>query len=283
MPTPLHAARENAFSPTSSAAETGPRLQRVLQAQRNLYLGVKHGLDFVLALFLFILTGPIILLCALLVRLTSRGPAFYSQIRLGQGGRPYRIYKLRTMYHLSEAQSGPQWSQVGDPRVTLLGRFLRRTHLDELPQLWNILRGEMSLVGPRPERPEFVLPLTEVVPLYPLRMLVRPGVTGLAQVQAPADTDVASVRTKVSYDLHYIWHVNLWLDLRLLVATGFKVIGASFGFLCKAFALPARAVVESHYLSLQQGTPQTAATAAIPDVSQPTPELIPVPDAVVSA
>jgi lipopolysaccharide/colanic/teichoic acid biosynthesis glycosyltransferase len=181
------------------------------------------------------------------------------------------------MYHLSEAKSGPRWSQAGDPRVTPLGRFLRRTHLDELPQLWNILRGEMSLVGPRPERPEFIPALSQAVPLYPLRLLVRPGVTGLAQVQLPADTDVASVRGKVAYDLQYLWQASLWLDLRIMVATGFKVFGASFEFMQKWFALPPRSLVDRHYQGLQQGTPAGPAPADIPVVLPPDPTLIAAP------
>src|SRR5262249_29092378 len=112
---------------------------------------LKPALDFLVALALLLLATPVILVCAALVRLTSRGPAFYSQLRLGRHGRPFRIYKLRTMAHDCEKAGGAQWSRPGDPRVTPLGRFLRKTHLDELPQLWNVLRGDMSLVGPRPE------------------------------------------------------------------------------------------------------------------------------------
>src|SRR5262249_6782677 len=160
-----------------------------------------------------LLVAPVILLCAVLVRLTSRGPAFYSQVRLGRGGRPYRIYKIRTMYHQCELKSGARWSQAGDPRVTPVGRFLGSTHLDELPQLWNVLKGDMALVGPRPERPEFIPALARAIPLYELRLLVRPGVTGLAQIQLPPDTDVQSVRAKVAHDLYYVRHMSLWVDL----------------------------------------------------------------------
>ena len=136
---------------------------------------------------------------AIVVKLTSRGPAFYTQIRLGQDGRAYAIYKLRTMTHDCEKLSGPQWSKKGDCRVTAVGRLLRRSHLDELPQLWNVLRGEMSLIGPRPERPEFVPRLERSLPHYRARLHVRPGVTGLAQVQLPPDTDLGSVRRKLAY------------------------------------------------------------------------------------
>jgi len=213
---------------------------------------VKFALEYCLAAALLILAGPVVLLCALLVRLTSRGPAFYSQVRIGRGGRPFRIYKLRTMYHECELRSGPQWSVKGDPRVTPLGRFLRRSHLDELPQLWNILKGDMSLVGPRPERPEFVPKLAEAIPLYELRLLVRPGVTGLAQVQLPPDTDLASVRLKLSYDLFYACHLSLWGDLRILAATACKVFGAPFSFIRVSLGFPLHCEVERHYGKLQR-------------------------------
>jgi lipopolysaccharide/colanic/teichoic acid biosynthesis glycosyltransferase len=232
-------------------SEERDRIRLVQDVQRNGYLAVKAVLEYSLAVVILILAAPVILLCAVLVRLTSRGPAFYSQTRLGLGGRPYRIYKLRTMYHQCELLSGPQWSQSGDPRVTPLGRFLRSTHLDELPQLWNILRGEMGLIGPRPERPEFIPALAKAIPLYEMRMLVRPGVTGLAQVQVPADSDLESVRVKVAHDLFYIQNASLWMDLRILAATLFKVFGVSFSSLRQRFRMPAPGVIEDTYQELQ--------------------------------
>jgi lipopolysaccharide/colanic/teichoic acid biosynthesis glycosyltransferase len=246
------------FRPESSEAvfpDTGA-------PQRNVYLTIRWVVEFGLAAVLLVLTGPVILLCAMLIKLTSRGPAFYSQVRVGLGGQLYWIHKLRTMYHRCEAVSGPRWSQRGDPRITPLGRFLRATHLDELPQLWNILCGEMSLIGPRPERPEFVPGLAAAIPLYRARLLVRPGVTGLAQVQAPADTDLESVRAKVAYDLHYIREANLWLDLRILFATAFKVVGVSFGVLRAVFRFSEHALVDSRYRALQQAAPVNAAAAS---------------------
>lgn len=215
------------------------------------YFTCKLVVDFVLAAVLLLVTGPIILICALLIKLTSRGPVFYSQVRLGLGGRPYWIWKLRTMYDQCELQSGVQWSQAGDPRITPLGRFLRRTHLDELPQLWNILRGEMSLVGPRPERPEFIPNLAKAIPLYEMRMAVRPGVTGLAQVQLPADSNLNSVRTKVGYDLYYVHHAGLVMDLCILGGTAFKILGSSFQRIRYFFRLPTLTKVDHHYQRLQ--------------------------------
>jgi lipopolysaccharide/colanic/teichoic acid biosynthesis glycosyltransferase len=194
--------------------------------------------EFVAALALFVLTLPVVLVAALLVRLTSRGPAFYWQTRLGRHGRPYAICKLRTMVYNCEQVSGPRWATPHDPRVTPLGRFLRRSHIDEFPQLWNVLRGEMGLVGPRPERPEFVPHLERSVPHYRKRLLVRPGITGLAQVNLPADTDLASVRKKLAYDLYYIRHLNPWLDLKLVLCTGLSLVGVPFPVSCRLLRVP---------------------------------------------
>jgi lipopolysaccharide/colanic/teichoic acid biosynthesis glycosyltransferase len=211
------------------------------------YARLKGPADFAAACCLLVPAAPLLLLSALLVKLTSRGPVFYAQTRLGRHGRPYRIYKVRTMYHECERQSGPRWSTAGDPRVTPVGRLLRRTHLDELPQLWNVLKGDMSLVGPRPERPEFIPALERCLPHYRQRLLVRPGVTGLAQVQLPADTDLESVRRKLAYDLYYVRKLSPWLDLRLLLGTALKVLGVSPPLLGMLFRMPSREAVEDDY------------------------------------
>jgi lipopolysaccharide/colanic/teichoic acid biosynthesis glycosyltransferase len=192
------------------------------------YTHLKAILDFILALTLLILFSPVMLLAAFLIKLTSRGPVLYRQTRLGKGGAPFVIYKFRSMSHDCERWSGPCWSAAGDPRVTAVGRFLRSTHLDELPQLWNVLKGDMSLVGPRPERPEFVPRLAQAIPHYRDRLLVRPGVTGLAQVQLPPDLDLATVRRKLAHDLHYVERLSLWLDVRILFSTFFRVLHLPF-------------------------------------------------------
>ena len=215
----------------------------------GLYLSCKRGFDLGVALLLLVPAAPFILLGALLVKLTSRGPAFYAQTRLGWGGRPFRIYKLRTMVVDSE-KHGPRWSLPGDPRITAVGRLLRKTHIDELPQLWNVLRGDMSLVGPRPERPEFVPSLEQAIPRYRERMVIRPGLTGLAQVQLPPDTDLNSVRRKLACDLFYVRHAGLWLDLRLLVTTAFYLVCASYRLPCRLLRIPSGAVVEDHFSRL---------------------------------
>ncbi|HJT77890.1 MAG TPA: sugar transferase [Gemmataceae bacterium] len=200
--------------------------------------------DFVAALVLFVVALPIMVAVGLLVKLTSRGPVIYRQTRLGLDGRPYVLRKIRTMAHNCELHSGPRWSTGHDPRVTPLGRFLRKSHLDELPQLWNVLCGEMSLVGPRPERPEFVPTLERSIPRYRERLRVRPGITGLAQVWLPPDTDLNSVRRKLAYDLYYVRHLGPWLDLRLVVCTGLSLVGVPFHVGGRLLCLPGGDAVE---------------------------------------
>jgi len=197
----------------------------------------KAVFDFVLAAVMFVLAVPFMLITALLVKFSDRGPVLYCQTRTGKNGRLFTLVKFRTMRVESE-RHGACWSRPGDPRITAVGRFLRRTHLDELPQLWNVLRGDMSLVGPRPERPEFVTVLGKALPRYRERLLVRPGVTGLAQVQLPADTDLNSVRKKLRRDLYYVQNANPWLDFRILLATACKMFGVPFSTLSFLFGMP---------------------------------------------
>lgn len=168
---------------------------------------------------------PLIGLLALLVRLTSRGPGFYGQVRVGKGGKHFRVWKLRTMREDAEAQTGPVWTEENDPRVTPLGRWLRKLHLDELPQLFNVLAGQMTLIGPRPERPEFTQSLARLVPGYLDRIRVLPGITGLSQINLPPDSDLDSVRRKLVLDREYIESADLWLDLRIMLCTGLKMLG----------------------------------------------------------
>jgi lipopolysaccharide/colanic/teichoic acid biosynthesis glycosyltransferase len=225
------------------------------------YAACKTAADVAAAALLLVATAPLILLAVVLVKLTSKGPAFYSQTRLGRFGRPYLICKIRTMWHDAERLSGPQWCKKGDPRITPVGRILRLTHIDELPQLWNVLRGEMSLLGPRPERPEIARELNRVIPHYSGRLLLRPGLSGLAQVQLPPDTDLASVRLKLAYDLYYVQHVGPWLDLRLVLATGCYLLKVPFAVTRKLLAVPSGAAVEGPYEKLL-GLPAKAAPRA---------------------
>lgn len=208
----------------------------------------KSAMDWVLALIMLILTLPVMVVAIVLVRLTSRGPAIYRQTRLGLGGRPFTIYKIRTMYRDCERLTGPRWSTPGDPRVTPIGRILRATHIDELPQIYNILRGEMSLVGPRPERPEIAPDLEKLLPCYRNRLLVPPGVTGLAQVQLAPDTDIESVHRKLACDLYYIRRVGAWLDLRIMMGTALGILGIPGKVTCEFLRIPSGEDVETEYL-----------------------------------
>jgi lipopolysaccharide/colanic/teichoic acid biosynthesis glycosyltransferase len=230
--------------------------------RRTWYDACKRAVDLAVAVPLLILTGPLVLLAAVLVKLTSRGPVLYTQTRLGLRGRPFTIYKIRTMHHDCERLTGARWACPGDPRIMPVGRFLRRTHLDELPQLWNVLRGDMSLVGPRPERPEFVPQLERAIPYYGDRLLVRPGVTGLAQVQLPPDTDLSSVRLKLAYDLYYVFRPSLWLDVRLLAGTALKVVGVPPHVLAALVGIPPKACVEHAYRALAAEAEAVVACAA---------------------
>src|SRR3990172_2805329 len=156
----------------------------------------------------------------------SGRPIFYRQARLGQGGRPYNVLKLRTMRQDAEADGQAHWTEDADPRTTRVGRLLRKVHLDEFPQFWNVLNGSMSLVGPRPERPELVRELEQKIPFYRARLLIKPGVTGWAQVNYGKGSSVEGSAEKLEFDLYYIKHRSLWMDLRIVLRT----VGAVFGF-----------------------------------------------------
>jgi len=202
------------------------------------YDAIQRGLDLAVASIVLLFAAPVVAVAWVLVRLTSAGPGFYSQERVGRHGESFVILKLRTMYHECEADSGVQWAKKNDSRVTPVGRVLRKLHIDELPQLLNILSGEMSLVGPRPERPEFVQPLSAAIPGYTDRLLVRPGLTGLAQIQLPPDVDVESVRRKLVLDRHYVAHRSLLMDLQLLAGTAIYLAGASYSGVRWCLRLP---------------------------------------------
>ena len=179
----------------------------------------RRMVDMLVALGGLVLLAPLLALAAILIVLDSSGGALYRQERVGRFGRPFRLVKLRTMIDDAEADGAPVWAQDPDPRVTRIGALLRRSHLDEVPQLWNVLRGEMSLIGPRPERPEFVALLASAEPTYSARHAVRPGITGWAQVQFGYGASIDDAVTKLQYDLHYIRHRSLRLDVLIVLKT----------------------------------------------------------------
>jgi sugar transferase (PEP-CTERM system associated) len=180
---------------------------------------LKRGFDVLLALAMLIVVSPLMALVTIAVRLSSRGPALYHQQRVGKEGRTFTIHKFRSMRVDAEAETGAVWATRADPRVTPMGRLLRRTRIDELPQLWNVLAGDMSFVGPRPERPEFVAALSKNIPYYGQRHAVRPGLTGWAQIRHSYAASLEDSIEKLQYDLFYIKHASFSLDLFILLET----------------------------------------------------------------
>jgi exopolysaccharide biosynthesis polyprenyl glycosylphosphotransferase len=185
----------------------------------------KRTFDLAAALTVLLFVWPLLPLLALLVRRT-RGPVIFRQVRLGEGGKPFTIYKFRTMANDAE-RDGAVWALEGDPRVTDIGRIMRKVRLDELPQLWNVLKGDMSFVGPRPERPEFVAELEAEVPFWSRRHLVKPGITGWAQVRRGYTADAAGTGDKLSYDLWYLRHRSLVVDIAICVKTFSTLLSGS--------------------------------------------------------
>jgi lipopolysaccharide/colanic/teichoic acid biosynthesis glycosyltransferase len=198
----------------------------------------KRTIDLSIASLLLLAVLPIILLAALFIRLTSRGPAFAGQPRLGRFGQPFQLVRLRTR-RVESQEPCARGSFLTDPRMTRVGALLKAMGVDALPALWNVIKGEMSLVGPKPERPER-LPLLEMsIQEFSQRMLVRPGVIGLAQVCLPLETGLPGIRRRVAHDLHYIRRMNLWLDLRLILAHALLGVGVSREQTRAMLALPA--------------------------------------------
>ncbi|MCU0944312.1 MAG: exopolysaccharide biosynthesis polyprenyl glycosylphosphotransferase [Rubritepida sp.] len=180
---------------------------------------LRRTIDLVLAGLLVVFTLPVMLVAALAVKLDSPGPVFYRQQRVGLGGRVFTLYKFRSMTVTAEAGGQAIWAQKNDPRVTRVGSVIRKLRIDEIPQVFNVLRGDMAFIGPRPERPEFVARLAEIIPHYNARAAVRPGITGWAQVNYPYGASDEDARQKLTYDLYYVRRRSLFLDLIILVAT----------------------------------------------------------------
>jgi exopolysaccharide biosynthesis polyprenyl glycosylphosphotransferase len=195
---------------------------------RRAYHIAKRIMDVFIAVIALIILSPLCILTAILIKLTSKGPVFYSQTRSGQHGEHFEIYKFRTMRTDAEKDSGPVWAKAKDNRITPIGNFLRKSRIDEIPQFINVLKGEMSVIGPRPERPIFVEKLEGQISDYKKRMAVKPGITGLAQVNHRYDETIADVRKKVKYDILYIKKICFATDIRIILRT-FGVILTGFG------------------------------------------------------
>ncbi len=195
---------------------------------RRAYNFSKRVMDIVMAIIAIMMLSPLCLLVAVLIKLTSKGPIFYSQTRCGRDGQPFEIYKFRTMKIDAEKASGPVWAQAHDDRITPIGRILRKSRIDEIPQFINVLKGDMSVIGPRPERPVFIKQLEGQITDYTKRLAVKPGITGLAQVYNRYDETITDVRRKVKYDILYIKNMCFATDLRIILLT-FGVILTGFG------------------------------------------------------
>ncbi len=196
-----------------------PLMEVMPQIMKPWEAALKRGLDLLVSSVILVLGIPIWILVAIAIVLNSKGPVFYKQERLGKNGKVFKLYKFRSMRADAERKSGPVWARKDDPRVTSVGKVLRRAHLDEVPQFLNVLVGDMSLVGPRPERSYFVEKLAKDIPLYKHRLKVQPGITGWAQVKHKYDESVDDVRTKLKYDLFYIENLSWRLDLKILFNT----------------------------------------------------------------
>lgn len=232
--TPAEAVRTIELVRDGDAPRKPPRVEVQPRSRSEI---LNRVVNILIACIALVILSPILILVAIAIKLTSRGPVVYSQTRVGldrrrsridalydrreqdSGGRIFTIYKFRSMYIDAEQASGAVWAQRNDPRVTLVGRFLRRTRVDELPQLVNVIRGDMNIVGPRPERPSIFARLREDISEYPLRQRARPGITGWAQINHNYDSSIEDVRTKVRYDLEYLERQSLAEDLRIMVRT----------------------------------------------------------------
>jgi exopolysaccharide biosynthesis polyprenyl glycosylphosphotransferase len=185
---------------------------------------LKRLMDVFISLLILIFSSPILILTAIAIKIDSKGPVLFKQERLGQNGKPFNVLKYRSMIVDAEKYSGPVWSQKDDPRVTRMGKFVRRVRIDEIPQMLNVLKGEMSLVGPRPEREFFVDKLSKEIPYYKRRLKVRPGVTGWAQIKHKYDETIEDVKIKLRYDLFYIENMSIRMDFKILLRTVFVVL-----------------------------------------------------------
>ncbi len=218
--------------PTSMILLGGGIIGMMLRFARVCFEQLKRLLDVILSVVILILFIPLFLLFVICIKISSPGPVLFYQVRVGKDGKLFTMYKFRTMNIKAEKSTGPVWAKYDDPRVFPIGLFLRRTHLDEMPQFVNVIKGDMSIIGPRPERPYFVDKIKKTLPDYQKRLAVRPGITGLAQVSHRADSDMNDVRKKLGYDLEYIgsmkrksWfnELRIMFHTLIVVMTGKKI------------------------------------------------------------
>lgn len=216
-PEPVQKSR--APEPTTLVLFLGGLGGMIVRFAQKSFVKFKRVMDYCLAILGIAIASPLLIFVAILIKLNSPGPVVYKQNRVGKNGKIFEIYKLRTMCIDAEKFTGVVWARENDPRVTFIGRILRKTHIDEIPQLLNVLKGEMSIVGPRPERPEMVRDLKELICDYEKRLSVKPGITGLAQVYNKYDETIADVKRKIKYDILYIKKMCWLIEMRILART----------------------------------------------------------------
>lgn len=221
--TETESSRSHAPEPTTLALIGGSLLSMIVSFLRKTYHLVKRIVDIIGAMIGLVVLSPLLIITGILIKLTSRGPMLYSQVRVGKNGKHFKIYKFRTMKVDAEQGTGPVWASKNDNRITPIGGVLRKSRIDEIPQFVNVLKGDMSLVGPRPERPMFVEQLKTQICDYEKRLHVKPGITGLAQVWHRYDETLEDVRKKIKYDVLYIKKACFWTDILILLRT-FRVV-----------------------------------------------------------
>jgi lipopolysaccharide/colanic/teichoic acid biosynthesis glycosyltransferase len=217
-PQPLHQ-RTHAPEPGTLILLLSGACGMIVRFAQRSFKQFKRLMDILLSCLGLTITLPVLGFCAAVIKITSHGPVIYRQIRVGINGELFKIYKLRTMYLDAEKDTGAMWARRDDPRITPIGKFLRKSHIDEIPQLINVIKGEMSIVGPRPERPEMVRDLKVLIRDYEKRLQVKPGITGLAQIYHKYDESITDVRKKIKYDLLYIKKMCWLLEIKTIAQT----------------------------------------------------------------
>jgi exopolysaccharide biosynthesis polyprenyl glycosylphosphotransferase len=224
----LPESRSHAPEPSSLALVGSGLFSMIISFFRRTYFLAKRAIDIIGSTIALIILAPLLLITAILIKLTSRGPILYTQIRVGKEGKLFNIYKFRTMTVDAEKHTGPVWAAKNDNRLTPIGGFLRKSRIDEIPQFVNVLMGDMSIVGPRPERPLFVEQFKTQICDYEKRLNVKPGITGMAQVWHRYDETIKDVRKKIKYDVLYIKNMCFWTDIRIILRT-FLVVATGAG------------------------------------------------------
>jgi len=264
-------------SPDSPGVKTHIRKPSPIPVARRKYLHRKYKIERAIGCGLLVPAAPVILGICLIVKLTSRGPGLYRQVRVGHNGQEYEILKIRTMRTDAESDGVARWCVKNDPRITRLGSFLRKVHLDELPQLINVAKGEMVLVGPRPERPSICEKLAKDIDSYYDRVQVKPGITGLSQINLPPDETLDDARRKQILDLQYIAEANAWLDLRMIAATALRMCGVrgdrvtKMMRLCRKTLLTDNAIAETSPLGKQSNQENDAQCVIVDEGDQSVP------------